>query len=120
MRLYAPKSEALTGKWNPPPVMRVPGGPAFDDAVKLGAARWGSSQKLFQIRTLTGIGKGGAISQRPRLRLERLGWPDVVAIEADMLPAQRGNVGRAGYRAEFRIGAAVAVAASPEELPVGE
>jgi len=23
MRLYAPKSEALTGKWNPPPVMRV-------------------------------------------------------------------------------------------------
>jgi hypothetical protein len=23
MRLYAPKSEALTGKWNPPPVLRV-------------------------------------------------------------------------------------------------
>src|SRR5208283_5202550 len=23
MRLYAPKSEALTGKWNPPPVMRI-------------------------------------------------------------------------------------------------
>ncbi len=23
MRLYAPKSEALTGKWNPPPIMRV-------------------------------------------------------------------------------------------------
>jgi len=23
MRLYAPKSEALTGKWNPPPVVRV-------------------------------------------------------------------------------------------------
>jgi hypothetical protein len=23
MRLYAPKSEALTGKWNPPPVMKV-------------------------------------------------------------------------------------------------
>jgi hypothetical protein len=23
MRLYAPKSEALTGKWNPPPVMRL-------------------------------------------------------------------------------------------------
>ena len=23
MRLYAPKSEALNGKWNPPPVMRT-------------------------------------------------------------------------------------------------
>ena len=23
MRIYAPKSEALTGKWNPPPVTRV-------------------------------------------------------------------------------------------------
>jgi hypothetical protein len=23
MRLYAPRSEALVGKWNPPPVMRV-------------------------------------------------------------------------------------------------
>jgi hypothetical protein len=22
MRLYAPKSEALTGKWNPPPVTK--------------------------------------------------------------------------------------------------
>jgi hypothetical protein len=24
MRLYAPKSEALTGKWNPPPVVKTP------------------------------------------------------------------------------------------------
>jgi hypothetical protein len=24
MRLYAPKSEALTGKWNPPPIMKAP------------------------------------------------------------------------------------------------
>jgi hypothetical protein len=23
MRLYAPRSEALTGKWNPPPATRV-------------------------------------------------------------------------------------------------
>jgi hypothetical protein len=23
MRLYAPKSEALTGKWNPPPVVKA-------------------------------------------------------------------------------------------------
>jgi hypothetical protein len=28
MRLYAPKSDALTGKWNPPPVMKVQG-PSF-------------------------------------------------------------------------------------------
>lgn len=27
MRLYAPKSEALTGKWNPPPVIKVHGPP---------------------------------------------------------------------------------------------
>jgi hypothetical protein len=25
MRVYAPRSEALTGKWNPPPVRRVSG-----------------------------------------------------------------------------------------------
>ena len=24
MRLYAPKSDALTGKWNPPPVVKTP------------------------------------------------------------------------------------------------
>jgi hypothetical protein len=29
MRLYAPKSEALTGKWNPPPVSRVQTLPGF-------------------------------------------------------------------------------------------
>ena len=29
MRLYAPKSEALTGKWNPPPVIRQPGAPSL-------------------------------------------------------------------------------------------
>ena len=23
MRLYAPRSDALTGRWNPPPVMRL-------------------------------------------------------------------------------------------------
>ena len=25
MRLYSPKSEALTGKWNPPPIVRTQG-----------------------------------------------------------------------------------------------
>jgi hypothetical protein len=29
MRLYAPKSEALTGKWNPPPVVKVEPPPAW-------------------------------------------------------------------------------------------
>jgi hypothetical protein len=29
MRLYAPKSDALTGKWNPPPVMKQAAGPAL-------------------------------------------------------------------------------------------
>jgi hypothetical protein len=29
MRLYAPKSEALTGKWNPPPVTRAQGLPSL-------------------------------------------------------------------------------------------
>ena len=44
-------------------------------------------------RTLSGIEEGGArISQRPKSLFERLGWPDVVAIEADVLPAERGNV----------------------------
>jgi hypothetical protein len=28
MRLYAPKAEALTGKWNPPPVVKVQEVPA--------------------------------------------------------------------------------------------
>jgi hypothetical protein len=29
MRIYSPRSEALTGKWNPPPVTRVPSVPAI-------------------------------------------------------------------------------------------
>jgi hypothetical protein len=29
MRLYGPKSEALTGRWNLPPVTRVQGPPAL-------------------------------------------------------------------------------------------
>jgi hypothetical protein len=29
MRLYAPKSDALTGKWNPPPITRVQEVPAL-------------------------------------------------------------------------------------------
>ena len=33
MRLYAPKSEALTGKWNPPPVTKVQGLPSPDRPV---------------------------------------------------------------------------------------
>jgi hypothetical protein len=29
MRLYAPKSDALTGKWNPPPITRAQGLPSL-------------------------------------------------------------------------------------------
>jgi hypothetical protein len=29
MRLYSPASDALTGKWNPPPVTRVPSLPGL-------------------------------------------------------------------------------------------
>ena len=33
--LYAPKSEALTDKWNPPPIIRSQEVPAFGDAVEV-------------------------------------------------------------------------------------
>jgi len=45
-------------------------------------------------RTLRGIEECGArISQRPEPILERFGQPDVAAIEADVFPAKRGDVG---------------------------
>jgi hypothetical protein len=54
----------------------------------------------------SGIEEGGArISQRPKCLLKRLGWPDVVAIEADVLPAERGNVGERLVRQRFALGA---------------
>ena len=54
----------------------------------------------------SGIEEGGArISQRPKPLLERLGWPDVVAIEADVLPAERGNVGEQFIGQRFAFGA---------------
>jgi len=57
-------------------------------------------------RTLSGIEEGGArISQRPKPLLERFGWPDVVAIEADVLPAERGNVGEQFIGQRFAFGA---------------
>ncbi len=36
---------------------------------------------------------------------KRLGWPDVVAIEADVLPAERGNVGEQLIGQSFGLGA---------------
>ena len=57
-------------------------------------------------RTLSGIEEGGArISQRPKPLLERFGWPDVVAIEDDVLPAERGNVGEQLIGRSFGLGA---------------
>jgi hypothetical protein len=62
-------------------------------------------------RTLSGIEEGGArISQRPKPLFERLGWPDVVAIEADMLPAQRGNVGEQVIEQSFGLARSSATA----------
>ena len=57
-------------------------------------------------RTLSGIEEGGAwISQRPESLLERLGRPDVVTIKADVLPAERGNVGEQLIGQSFGLGA---------------
>jgi hypothetical protein len=57
-------------------------------------------------RTLSGIEEDGArISQRPKPLLKRLGWPDVVAIEANVLPAERGNVGEQLVRQRLVLGA---------------
>jgi hypothetical protein len=57
-------------------------------------------------RTLSGIEEDGArISQRPKPLLKRLGWPDVVAIEANVLPAERGNVGEQLIRQRLALGA---------------
>ena len=52
-------------------------------------------------RTLSSIEERGAgISQRPKPILERFGRPDVVAIKADVFPAERSDVGeqRVGQR----------------------
>jgi hypothetical protein len=57
-------------------------------------------------RTLSGIEELKArISQRPKPILERLGWPDVVAIEADVFPSERGDVGEQGVGQGFALGA---------------
>ena len=34
MRLYAPESDALTGKWNPPPAYSRAGAPRFGRSIK--------------------------------------------------------------------------------------
>ena len=57
-------------------------------------ASTGSSQKFFQNIPLSSIEERGAgISQRTKPILERFGRPDVVAIEADVFPAERADVG---------------------------
>jgi hypothetical protein len=56
-------------------------------------------------RTLSGIEERGAeISQGRNVLFERFGRPDVVAVEADALPAERSDVGREACREVFRLG----------------
>ena len=45
------------------------------------------------------------ISQRPEPILERFGRPDVVAIEADVFPAERADVGEQRVGQNFALGA---------------
>ena len=54
---------------------------------------WGHRRICSKTYAKRHRGRRARISQRPKPVLERFGWPDVVAIEADVLPAERGNVG---------------------------
>ena len=55
---------------------------------------------------LSGIEKLKArISQRPKPILERFGRPDVVAIEADVFPAERTDVGEESVGQKFALSA---------------
>ena len=57
-------------------------------------------------RTLSSIEERGAgISQRTKPILERFGRPDVVAIEADVFPAERSDVGEKSVGHKFALGA---------------
>ena len=53
----------------------------------------------------------------PNPLFERFGQPDVVAIEADEVPADRGRCGRGACRARFALGARLCRAASISTVP---
>ena len=73
-------------------------------------------------RTLSSIEERGAgISQRTKPILERFGRPDVVAIEADVFPAERADVGEKRVGQKFALGAKLGDgAAEIDGVPEGD
>src|ERR1700741_5199337 len=73
-------------------------------------------------RTLSSIEERGAgISQRTKPILERFGRPDVVAIEADVFPAERADVGEQRVGQNFALGAKLGDgAAEIDGVPEGD
>ena len=73
-------------------------------------------------RTLSSIEERGAgISQRTKPILERFGRPDVVAIEADVFPAERTDVGEESVGQKFALSAKLGDgAAEIDGVPEGD
>src|SRR6476660_7634095 len=73
-------------------------------------------------RTLSSIEERGAgISQRTKPILERFGRPDVVAIEANVFPAERTDVGEESVGQKFALSAKLGDgAAEIDGVPEGD
>jgi hypothetical protein len=71
MRIYAPKSEVLTGKWNPPPVTRVRG---VARRLKLEKQRGKNQTAKSPARSAMEEGKGECIPMQSILASCRWRW----------------------------------------------
>jgi hypothetical protein len=72
----------------------------------VGAALRGVIAEFVPKRTLSSVEERGAgISQRPKPILERFRRPNVVAIKADVFPAERSDVGEQHVGQNFALGA---------------
>ena len=70
---------------------------------------------------MSGKLRGAGISQRTKPILERFGRPDVVAIEADVFPAERADVGEKCVEQKFALGAKLGDgAAEIDGVPEGD